>query len=116
MSKYYQCQKCGKIFPTSYDYCRLVDEYCCCDRCGGHIFEVSTIENNVTQPSHYIGNIETIDFIKDKLTPNQFVGYCIGNCLKYLSRYQKKNGKEDLQKAQVYLNWAIENYCEDKTS
>lgn len=63
---------------------------------------------NVYQPSHYtVGQIETIDFIKDKLTPEMYEGYCVGNCLKYLSRYQHKGGIEDLKKAEVYLKWAI---------
>lgn len=67
--------------------------------------------DNVNQPSHYTNsNIETIDYIKDKLTQQQFEGYCIGNVTKYLSRYRLKNGKEDLEKAKVYLEWAIENY------
>lgn len=69
--------------------------------------------DNVNKPSHYIGNIETIDYIKDKLTQDQFVGYRIGNVIKYISRYQKKNGLEDLKKAKVYLSWAIENYGGD---
>ena len=63
----------------------------------------------VNNPSHYAGEIETIDYIRDKLTGDQFVGYCIGNVIKYVSRYRKK-GKpaQDLEKAAVYLGWAIE--------
>lgn len=67
----------------------------------------------VNHPSHYCGAIETIDFIRDKLTPVQFVGYCLGNVMKYISRYRLKAGKQDLEKAAVYLNWAIEHYAED---
>lgn len=64
---------------------------------------------NVKQPKHYtFGKIETIDYIKDKLSSRQFVGYCIGNVIKYVSRYRYKGGTEDLHKAQVYLGWAIE--------
>lgn len=65
--------------------------------------------DNVKHPAHYCGQIETIDFIKDKLGAG-FVPYCIGNVIKYVSRYDKK-GKpvEDLEKAAVYLDWAIEN-------
>lgn len=68
----------------------------------------------VNSPSHYTqGKIEVIDYIRDKLTKEQFVGYCIGNVLKYVSRYQLKGGKQDLEKAEVYLNWAIERMRED---
>jgi len=50
-----------------------------------------------------VGGIETIDFIKAKLTAEQFEGYLLGNVIKYLSRYRHKNGLEDLQKAGWYL-------------
>ena len=65
--------------------------------------------DTVHRPDHYTaGGIETIDFIKAKLGDG-FVSYCIGNVLKYVSRYAKKNNPvEDLEKAKVYLEWAIE--------
>ena len=74
-------------------------------------FAMRTITNTdaVTRPAHYTqGEIETIDYIRDKLTADEFIGYCKGNILKYISREQHKNGTEDLKKAQVYLAWAIE--------
>lgn len=65
-------------------------------------------KDNINSPNHYTnGEIEVIDYIKDKLTDEQFEGYCIGNVLKYISRYRLKNGTEDLEKAAVYLRWAI---------
>ena len=64
--------------------------------------------DNVNKPSHYTtGKIEVIDYIKDKLTPEQYVGYCMGNVIKYTSRWQHKGGLQDLEKAEVYLKWAI---------
>ena len=63
----------------------------------------------VNHPSHYIGNIEVIDYIRDKLTPEGFTEYCCGNVMKYISRWRKKDGIQDLKKAQVYLNWMIES-------
>ena len=63
----------------------------------------------VNHPSHYADKqIEVIAYIKDTLTPDEFVGYCLGNVLKYVSRWRKKGGIEDLKKAQVYLGWAVE--------
>lgn len=63
----------------------------------------------VTKPAHYAdGEIETIDFIRDKLTQEEYIGYCTGNVLKYISRWRKKGGTDDLKKARVYLGWAIE--------
>ncbi len=65
--------------------------------------------NDVTKPSHYTtGEIEVIDYIADKLTPDQYIGYCMGNVIKYTSRWEHKGGVQDLEKAQVYLKWAIE--------
>lgn len=62
----------------------------------------------VHNPAHYTaGGIETIDYLKAKMTKDQFEGFLLGNCLKYLSRYQNKNGLEDLQKANWYLNRLI---------
>lgn len=68
---------------------------------------------NVEHPSHYSGNVEAIDYIRDKLNTVEFVGFCIGNVLKYVSRWRFKNGLEDLEKAAVYLNWAIETVKEN---
>ena len=62
----------------------------------------------VNHPGHYAGKIEVIDYIRDKLTPEEFVGFCMGNVLKYSSRWRKKDGVQDLKKAEVYLKWAIE--------
>lgn len=73
--------------------------------------EVKTIvqQENVKSPSHYTqGKYETIDVIREALGPDKFEGLCIGNVIKYVSRYPYKNGIEDLKKAQVYLKWAIE--------
>ena len=68
------------------------------------------MSDKVNHPEHYtFGRIEVIDYIKDKLTPNEFTGYCIGNVLKYCSRWRHKGGVEDLKKAKVYLGWAIES-------
>lgn len=64
--------------------------------------------DNINHPQHYIGNIETIDYMKDKLTQEGFEGYCIGNVIKYISRYKNKNGIEDLKKAQWYLQEVIQ--------
>jgi hypothetical protein len=64
--------------------------------------------DNVNQPAHYkVGGIEAIDYIAAKLGNEGFRAYCVGNVLKYASRWQAKNGIEDLRKASVYLCWAI---------
>jgi len=37
------------------------------------------------------------------MTYEEFKGYLRGNSLKYMWRYNRKNGMEDLQKAEWYL-------------
>lgn len=67
-------------------------------------------DDKVNHPNHYTsGDIETIDYIRDKLTPEEYQGYCVGNVMKYTSRWRKKDGVQDLEKAAVYLQWAIES-------
>jgi len=64
----------------------------------------------VSKPSHYNQyGIEAIDAIRASLGPVGFQAYCKGNVIKYLWRYEYKNGIEDLKKAQVYLNWMVES-------
>ncbi|WP_311773085.1 DUF3310 domain-containing protein [Listeria seeligeri] len=63
----------------------------------------STVADNVNNPSHYTsGGIETLDYIKAKVS--NYPSYAVGNIVKYVSRYEHKNGLEDLKKAQFYLN------------
>lgn len=65
-------------------------------------------EDVVNHPSHYSDTkIETIDYIEDKMTPEMVEGYYVGNILKYVSRYRKKAGITDLEKAEWYLNRLI---------
>ena len=65
--------------------------------------------DNVNHPSHYTDGkkYETIYVIEDNLTKEGFEGYCIGCVFKYISRYRRKNGLEDLKKAAWYLNEII---------
>ena len=67
---------------------------------------MATAADNVNHPAHYkTGGIETIDFIEAK-----GLDYHLGNVIKYITRADHKgNRKEDLLKAQWYLNRAISN-------
>jgi len=73
------------------------------------------MEDMVNHPIHYNkAGIETIDAI-EAATTNGFKYYLQGNILKYIWRYEYKNGVEDLKKAQWYLSKLIEVY-DDNTS
>lgn len=66
-------------------------------------------KENVEHPSHYCsGGIECKDAIKASMTHEEYLGYLVGNIMKYIWRHRKKNGVEDLFKAQQYLYWLIE--------
>lgn len=67
--------------------------------------EVKAVSDMVNSPSHYkkFGR-EVIDTMADISTNEEFKGYLKLNAIKYLSRYQGKNGVEDLSKAIWYIN------------
>ena len=69
-----------------------------------HLHKVFT--DTVNHPPHYkTGGIEVIDFIEAKS-----LSYHLGNVIKYIARADHKGDKlENLQKAQWYLNRAINN-------
>ena len=59
-------------------------------------------------PSHYAfddGVIECADYIE-----SHAFDFLEGNIIKYVTRYQHKNGVEDLKKARWYLNRLIKRY------
>ena len=60
--------------------------------------------DNIKNPPHYANNkIEPIDYIiANGLT------YCEGNVVKYISRWRRKGGMEDLKKAKQYIDFIIE--------
>lgn len=66
----------------------------------------------VNSPSHYRqGDMEVIDII-DNYVPDPY-GYYMGNVLKYVLRHMAKGKpKQDLKKAEWYLNRMIEDWKE----
>ena len=59
--------------------------------------------SDTINPDHYKGGgIECIDYLKAKLTDEEFRGFLKGNAIKYLSRAEKKGGAEDYKKAAWY--------------
>ena len=68
--------------------------------------------DKVNHPNHYknIAGVEAIDILNDvvKDLPGKQAAM-LWNTLKYLLRFQKKNGLEDLKKAQNYLQYLIDD-------
>lgn len=73
----------------------------------------ATISNPI-EPSHYtdlaISPLEYITANEGEFT------WCISNVIKYVSRYKRKNGLEDLKKAAWYLNNEIERIERGQTT
>jgi hypothetical protein len=67
------------------------------------ITEWHEMQKKANSPAYYTRGIETWEYIN-----SHKLGYMEGNIIKYVTRYQHKNGLEDLYKARNYLNKLIE--------
>lgn len=65
--------------------------------------------DNVNHPNHYTaGGIECIDALKAATEGLEGIeAVCTANAIKYLWRWKRKNGVEDLRKAIWYINRLI---------
>ena len=60
--------------------------------------------DNVNHPSHYCtGQYECIDVMIETQGVEATMNFCMCNAFKYLYRKKKKNGLEDVRKADWYL-------------
>jgi len=74
----------------------------------GYPCEVVRGSKEPTNDYYRKGGIEVIDFIKAKLTQEQYKGYLLGNIYKYSGRCQYKGEYEkDLVKLAQYTNWLL---------
>jgi hypothetical protein len=70
---------------------------------------IEEVVDQVNNPDHYNnGAIECIDYLKDNMSWDAYLGYLEGNTKKYLHRWRYK-GKplQDLAKARWYLDRLI---------
>lgn len=71
--------------------------------------EKSQDHDAVNHPSHYTsGGFECIDAMESAFGKEAVYWFCVCNAFKYVWRHNKKNGVEDLKKAQWYENKAKE--------
>ncbi|MDG3132291.1 DUF3310 domain-containing protein [Streptococcus suis] len=73
--------------------------------------------DNITKPQHYQGKygMQALDVVRNFMW--DLKGFAAGawwNVIKYLLRFQKKNGIEDLKKARQNLDWLIEELEDTK--
>jgi len=61
-------------------------------------------EGDAINPDYYQGDVELIDAQEAALSGlNGFEGYLVGQVMKYIWRWKQKNGLQDLEKADWYL-------------
>lgn len=65
--------------------------------------------NSKLKPKYYANNGKDLfdRFEEGLMTAEQNRGFYIGNVIKYITRYQNKNGIEDLEKAETYVKRLI---------
>ena len=64
-------------------------------------------DKDIVKPNRYKGKDgkDLLELFEENLlSDEEYKGFLKGNVYKYLKRYEHKNGKEDLEKATVYLN------------
>ena len=64
--------------------------------------------DSVEKPMHYDGQVECIEYIRDRLGHEGFIAYCWGSVIKYQHRWKEKGGVESLRKARWFLNRLIQ--------
>jgi hypothetical protein len=66
-------------------------------------------KDNPIKPDHYHkGGIDVIGFSEKQFSQDELKGFYRINCLKYITRYDRKGGLTDLKKADFYLGKLME--------
>lgn len=110
------CKGC----PLSYGYVKSYYKGCCGFNSSGNFCkelwdrempesDTTTIEvETVNHPDHYQGPNECIDVMEAMFGKLAVIDFCRCNAYKYRFRADKKNGKEDIAKAEWYETKLIE--------
>lgn len=105
MTTQLKCVKCGKearfmlsSMCSDWDILSSLGDSICPD-C--RKLESANAQNDATKPDYY-GKLDVLKFCLENNIP-----FCEGNIIKYVVRYTKKNGLEDLKKAREYLDRLI---------
>lgn len=65
--------------------------------------------DNINKPAHYHQNgTDVIGFSEAQFSEDELRGFYRINCLKYITRFDRKGGVEDIKKASFYLNKLLE--------
>ena len=76
------------------------------------------VPDMVNHPQHYTqGGIECIDALKAATVGKRGIeAVCVANVIKYLWRYEEKNGIEDVRKAKWYIERLLKELEESQQS
>ena len=117
---------------TGCSYCLLEkfsgDDYCDFDEWSDdkltiaydHVYKNmdENVPDMVNHPQHYTqGGIECIDALKAATVGKHGIeAVCVANVIKYLWRYEEKNGIEDVRKAKWYIERLLKELEESQQS
>ena len=107
----FESKEKGSIITNCED-CKFEDVYDGdepCVSCDGENDKWQPKEDVVNHPSHYeTGKFECIDVMQEVFGKESVQNFCMCNAFKYIYRTKRKNGLEDVKKAQWYINKYIE--------
>ena len=85
---------------------------------GSHLEIDDDGHDMVSHPKHYTqGSIECIDALKAATVGKRGIeAVCVANVIKYLWRYEEKNGIEDVRKAKWYIERLLKELEESQQS
>jgi Protein of unknwon function (DUF3310) len=71
--------------------------------------ELDEFMDKINKPTHYHQNgTDVIGFSEAQFSEDELRGFYRINCLKYITRFDRKGGVEDIKKASYYLNKLLE--------
>lgn len=103
-----------EMLNKCYNWYKEIGQAACENSEGDHCNKELNVDM-VNHPSHYNqGGIECIDCIKSAIVGKVGIeAFCVGNAIKYLFRYEEKNGIEDVKKARWYIDRLIKELEND---
>jgi len=93
---------------VEYQHTGIFADECTCENCT-QCQNIGMSERPNESKYYDAGEISVIDYMKSKLTPEQYKGFLLGNVLKYSGRANFKGTfKDDVRKCATYSRWLDE--------
>ena len=76
---------------------------------------IENLDEHKSADAHYEkGTLQPIQYMQEQLTHEQFEGFCLGNIIKYSSRFGRKDGNSKANEARKILNYAKALYIHEQ--